>query len=109
MIKIKDIYCLHLYTILEKNPRLKPNHDSNPLSPSLVKAHGTVEDVSPGESEGRLEVGRGEDLLAHDARLEPGRVLLHRVKDQVGVLLPEVLKEDKIITTGKVRLGSLKS
>ena len=54
-----------------------------------------MKNVSPCESEGRLEVGRGEDLLAHDARLEPGRVLLHRVEDQVGVLLPEVLKDDK--------------
>ena len=94
------MYCLHLYTILEKNPCQKPKHHtlywhhSNPLSPSLVKTHGTVKNVSPGESEGRLEVGRGEDLLAHDARLEPGRVLLHRVEDQVGVLLPEVLKDD---------------
>ena len=70
-----------------------------------------MEDVSPGESEGGLEVGRGEDLLAHDARLEPGRVIFHRVEDQVGVLLPEVLEEDERISTWvKVdKVPSLKS
>ena len=73
------------------NHTLKPALNNRLLSPSLVEAHGPVEDVSPGESEGGLEVGRGEDLLAHDARLEPGGVLLHRVEDQVGVLLPEIL------------------
>ena len=62
------------------------------LSPSLVEAHGAVEDVSPGEAEGGLEVGRGEDLLPHDARLEPGRVLLHRVEDHVGVLFAQALR-----------------
>ena len=55
-----------------------------------------MEDVAAGEAEGCLEVWRGEDLLAHDARLEPGRVLLHRVKDQVGVLLAEVLCKGRI-------------
>ena len=67
------------------------NIEQPPSSPSLVEAHGPVEDVAPGESEGGLEVRRGEDLLAHDARLEPGGVLLHRVEDQVGVLLAEIL------------------
>ena len=50
-----------------------------------------MKDVSPGESEGGLEVGRGEDLLPHDARLEPGGVLLNGVEDQVRVLLAEIL------------------
>ena len=58
-----------------------------------------MKNISTGESEGCLEVGRGEDLLAHDARLEPGRVLLHRVEDQVGVLLPKVLKDYERTTT----------
>ena len=63
---------------------------------SLVEAHGAVEDVSAGEAEGGLEVGRREDLLAHDARLEPGRVLLHRVEDHVGVLFAQALRWEQL-------------
>ena len=74
---------------------------------SLVEAHGAVEDVSTGEAEGGLEVGRREDLLAHNARLEAGRVLLYRVEDHVGVLLAQVLRWERADRSYDARTGFL--
>ena len=50
---------------------------SGPGEVELVQRHRAVENVASGQTKHRLQVGRGQNLLPHDAGLEPGGVPGH--------------------------------
>src|SRR6202020_3043361 len=64
-----------------------PVPEHRPRREQLIEAEGAVEDVTAHQTEGTLEVQRGEDLPTQDRRPEVRRMLVHQIDHDVRDLL----------------------